>query len=629
MKDLVKLCQLQEEASLETNEHSRPPDAQTDEAFVELLRSMWNEEDAEDEGADGSPFENGKVMDAQPEGLRLSDRETHEELVNEDELVEIYNFAATQRNRESSESVDEEKVTDKDAHSEECSEHDGDSALDRSYNRLFSQSWGEFEGNDLPENRSRSRLHLSACPQPSEMSARMLLQSSASVIDKLSPSPPLNPQNLPNPGVSPGLPDVEVGHRGEGEGSGELLNKANEPELVVLSDSSDDVNIDLTQSSNSPSPKASYTSIQEQHIDLNTPPDVDPGLGDCSAEVSWLIPSTPVQPAKGVSISSSQSKSRICRTQLFPKLNSSSHSSRKGPEGSNALDSLHKTSSSSESGHQKGLYVMEGNKSDSSGFAVPRSPSKCSPFASNTHSYLNSSKKDTPLSIPAYSSTPLQTDVSKLQPDSPIRAENPVTTQNKMESVSPSPEKGVQSFHLSPLSERTSSHSEINSRSNNQNVSENCEKGNAVETEVTGSGNNEGDSSFRQSFMDEPPMAFNDSWGLDACVENPCFSLNLEDSRGSLQQEHTSNFQATTLTTYPSTPPDQQSNARTNTFTSPNKKAACSTSQDERESDFNNSLMDSKIWDSWEEEDEERGVAPPLLERLKPAVEHKTPSKYF
>lgn len=667
LKDLRGFCQLQEEAMLQTDEHNQHPDTQTDEAFIELLRSMWNDEDTEDEGADHNPFDSSHQMDDQPEDLRLGDREIQEEQVNEDELVEIYEFAATQRKREDSCSVEEEKVNNKDVPEvfptptkKEDREQDKDSSLDRSYNRLFSQSWGVCEEKDL---------------------SRMLLQSSPSVIDKRSPSPPLNSQNLPIPGLSPGSRSVssdKVSHCGGGERTDEILNKSknevlkcidtqgmckvishlassksNEPELVVLSDSSDDMSIDLTQSSNSPSPKntKSYTGIKEQHMpDLHDEKaqkidsqfsDDEASLGDCSAEVSWLIPSTPVQPGKSVRTSSSQTK-KICRTQLFPKRDSSPNSPPHSHACSTAKDSLHKTSSgkpsisSLETSYRQGILdVTKDKKLDSSGFAVPRSPSKwCSHLGSHSRSHLNVSKQDTPLPIPAYSSTPVQTDISKLQSDSPFSAEKVVTNKTKM--TSPSPGKAeVQSFHLSPLSERASSHSKTNSRSySNNSLSEDCQRGNRVDNEVASLGNDGEDNieaedeEFRQSFMDEPPIAFNDSWGLDACVENPCFSLKLDDSKGSLQQEDCPNFQATTSTTQPSTPPDQQSNVRTNTFASPNKKSASAISPDEMEPDCNNSLLDSKIWDSWEE-DEEKDVTPPLSERLKPAVQHKTPISNF
>lgn len=682
LKDLQEFCELQEETMLQTDEHDQRPNTQTDEAFIELLRSMWNDEDSEDDETDQNPFDDTNHVDDPPEDLRLGEEDMKEERVNEDELVEIYKFAATQRRRDESDSVEEEKVdncdmpevfsslTEKDNPKEDC-EPDMGSSLDRSYNRLFSQSWGEFKEKDLytlPGEKLQSQLRIST-PQPSVMSARMLLQSSASVIDKMSPSPPPNAPNLPVTGLSPGLPPDKSGHCGRPEETDDILNtnneivksqdaqtrckllssdvspKRNEPELVVLSDSSDDMNIDLTQCSSSPSPKntKSFTGIKAQQtieeIDGQIS-DSDASLGDCSAEVSWLIPSTPVQPGKSVHASSSQTKSSICRTQLFPKHDLSPPSTPQIPECSTAKDSLHKTTPSKSLISSSGSLDLTRNKKlDSTGFAVPRSPFKHSHLPSLSRSHLNSSKQDTPLPFPAYSSTPVQTDLSKLLQDSRFSADKEVTTQKNSKTTTQSQEKeGVQRFHLSPLSERSSSSSKTNRPYDKSSCFEDCTRGNREETEVANLGNNgednaeaeDGESSFGQSFMDEPPMAFNDSWGLDACAENPCFSLELEDSRGSLQKEGSPNFKAATSITRPSTPPDQQSDARTNSFASPNVK---SISPGQFKPGDNNSFTDSKIWeDSWEEkeeEDEEKDVAPPLSERLKPAVQHKTPVSNF
>ncbi|XP_055013926.1 structure-specific endonuclease subunit SLX4 isoform X2 [Boleophthalmus pectinirostris] len=642
LKDLVEFCQLQEQAMFQS-EDSENPNTQTDEAFIELLHSMWNEEDNEDDGTDHNTFDDSKEMDNRP-----SDREIQEERVNEDELVEIYEFAATQKKREEErDSVEEEKVVDNQGHpeislsptkTEAIKENNGhvNTSLDRSYNRLFSETWGQFEEKEpsiLPEHKSRMQVPLSACLLSSEMSARTLLQSSASVIDKLSPSPPPTAQNMPIPGVSPGLNENEIVNNKNVSAIFMLLPsqksfKDKEPELVVLSDSSDDMNIDLTQSSNSPSPQHvnTFTSIKDQNTpnskDLNTdkmdrqPPNGEISVVDCSAELSWLIPSTPIQPERSVHTSSSQTKSSICRTQLFPK----------------HAESMSKSSiSSSETRDRKScLDVTNDKKLDSSGFAVPQSPSRYSHHGNNSCSHLN-------FSIPAYSSTPVQTEISKLPP---------VLTQNTTVRNSPSPEKAeVQGFHLSPLSEQSSSsHCKINSKSSNKSrSSEDCNTTNRENENASLAENDEdcfeaegGEPSFRQSFLDEPPMAFDDSWGLDACAENPSFSLKLDNSEESVQQQDSlkniksqPNHHSTT-----SMAPDYQYNARTSIFESPNTMStktptAMSPPEIEPPPDINNSLMDSKIWDSWEEEDEEKDVAPPLSERLKPPVQYKTPVSKF
>lgn len=145
-----------------------------------------------------------------------------------------------------------------------------------------------------------------------------------------------------------------------------------EPELIVLSDSSEEMEVgDLGPTSPSPPPPTylsqnhqGYTPITTQS---NTEPkkptsitqsdtepkkssskeketiggsvrdpsdqglDPDPpgstSLVDCSAEMSWLIPATPPLPSRRTSSSSTQTFSSMRRTQLFPKANSSSSSS--------------------------------------------------------------------------------------------------------------------------------------------------------------------------------------------------------------------------------------------------------------------------------------------------------------
>ncbi|KAK7930137.1 hypothetical protein WMY93_006532 [Mugilogobius chulae] len=625
LKDLLEFCQPQEECE----------DTQTDEAFDELLRSMWNDEDTDDEGTEHNTF-NSKEMDDQPGELRLGDREIQDEHVNEDELVEIYEFAATQKKREEEKEVydeDQPEISANPTKIDEAKKSDSVStSLDRSYNRLFSESWADFEEKDLsnlPEHKSVSRVHLPARLLPSEMSARTLLQSSASVIDK-SPSPPRNAPNMPFPGVSPGLPTAlspdQVGFCGGGGGADEILKKSKnecvethsspvifkpvlsqtsskckEPELVVLSDSSDDMNIDLTQCSSSPSPQKvkSFTNIKEQ----NTPnskdliadkigdltPAGEASLEDCSAEISWLIVSTPVQPEKSVRTSSSQTKSSICRARLFPKNEDSVP---------NSFSASKRSFSSSETNSRKSsLEFTSHKKMDSSGFAVPQSPSKYSHLENLSCSHQSASKQDTPLPVPAYSSTPVQTEISKLLPTSPFRAKN--VAPDKM---STSPEK-IPSFHLSPLSEQSYSRSKSSTKSDNNSRLSDCnkvqnEKANLVKKDSFEA--EDGESSFRQSFMDEPPMAFNDSWGLDACAENPCFSLKLDDSEGSVQQQESlENIKTTTSITSIATAPDKQCDAGMSIIVSSNRTSSKESYPPETEAaqNINSSLMDSKIWD--------------------------------
>ncbi|KAK6300718.1 hypothetical protein J4Q44_G00288160 [Coregonus suidteri] len=554
-----------------------------DQVFMELLRSMWNEEVVEE---DEGRAEEGEIAmeeeEGRGDGVTIEDGETNEERVNEEEMEEIYEFAATQRKRdEGKESEKEESEEEEDeeggvtffteteeeqeapiqAHSlaehsdrteltrmtslqtklpsleaaiamgdidtdrgspnriktdlnksegrdPECSRtatmesdrtkqfesnvtssrsvgevstnkslhpspHDDQeliTSLDRSYSRLFSDSWGVYETQEEPHTspptppschsqppRASHKLSRSQPPRtmveedarqpeptsPPPLSSRSqptrvrvdggtrptaipTFQYSASEIIDLSISPPLVPavSALPVPGLSPGeMTDIGAGGRTEGVVGGgkvpvckELFQEKipsnpedvereshglysisvplspphstkEEPELIVLSDSSEEMEVgDLAPTSPSPPPPPrlsqnhqGYTRIRtqsntepnkptsrtqsdtepkkpsskeketsscsvrvpsvsssDQGLDPD-PPGYKPGstLGsagstspmDCSAEMSWLIPATPPMPSKRTNTSSTQTYSSMRRTQLFPKANSSSSSS--------------------------------------------------------------------------------------------------------------------------------------------------------------------------------------------------------------------------------------------------------------------------------------------------------------
>ncbi|XP_031655595.1 structure-specific endonuclease subunit SLX4-like isoform X1 [Oncorhynchus kisutch] len=84
-----------------------------DQVFMELLRSMWNEEEVEEDEDRGE--EGGIAMEEEGrgDGVTIEDGETNEERVNEEEMEEIYEFAATQRKR------DEGKESEKEESEEE------------------------------------------------------------------------------------------------------------------------------------------------------------------------------------------------------------------------------------------------------------------------------------------------------------------------------------------------------------------------------------------------------------------------------------------------------------------------------------------------------------------------------
>uniref|UniRef100_A0A4W5KKC2 BTB domain-containing protein n=1 Tax=Hucho hucho TaxID=62062 RepID=A0A4W5KKC2_9TELE len=535
-----------------------------DQVFMELLRSMWNEEVEEDEGRAEEGEEGGIAMEEEGrgDGVTIEDGETNEERVNEEEMEEIYEFAATQRKRnEGKESEKEESEEEEEGgvtffteteeeqeapiqahslaeHSDkaestrmtspqtkspsleaviaigdidtdggnpnriktdlnksevrdlECSRtatmesdrtkqfesnvtslhsspHDDqelNASLDRSYSRLFSDSWGVYETQEEPHTSQTTQPschsqsprtiqkpshsqpprtmvvegvrqpELSSRSQPTSVrvdggtrqTAIPTLQYSASEIIDLSISPPLVPgvSALPVPGLSPGeVTDPRARGRTERVVGGwkvpvckELFQKKmpsspedlkreshgpysisgpvspphstkEEPELIVLSDSSEEMEVgDLAPTSPSPPPPPrlsqnhqGYTRIttqsntepkkptsitqsdtepkkssskeketiggsvrvpsvspSDQGLDPDPPsykPGSNPGSAgstsfvDCSAEMSWLIPATPPMPSKRTSSSSTQTFSSMRRTQLFPKANSSSSSS--------------------------------------------------------------------------------------------------------------------------------------------------------------------------------------------------------------------------------------------------------------------------------------------------------------
>lgn len=699
--------------------------SQTDQAFMELLRSMWNEEDEDNEATgtdEGQDEEKAVDEGCQAADLAAGDGEICEENVNEQELEEIYEFAATQRKKEEEkESMEEEEEEDKDA--EEVFTKLGetkrrstgfsvknlqtnpvrelDPSLDRSYNRLFSDSWGAYEEGDpssVPSTSGQSKTHSpqsqkqrSPHKSSSKLSHRAFLQSSA---DNLYLCPPPSTSNLPVPGQSPS-PDLDSAVdldapkdalllKPQSEGprsicaplSPDSPQLKKEPELIVLSDSSSEMEVVL--SSRSPSPQSphavqdpqSYTQIRPQRVPKPSEPPLEdkkssnvqfspdhsaqscPG---CSPEVSWLIPSTPLQCGGSTSSSSTQTRSSICRTQLFPKHDSSS-------------------------------LVL-------SSPALPLN-SKLQPLSSSTRT----EKQDGVLRIKLegtapYSSTPLHNELH--QPPAPLVTSPLLSSFDKQRSASQgrqrTPSDSLErtelgSFHLSPLSDpldppSISSHrahqssqrgsdSPRQSRQSEFSIHESAgteliRKGVKDEEAATESKNedlcHEGqqreptaetgvtDSSFQPSFMDEPPIAFNDSWGLDVCPDaNPgCFSLlRLEDSVGPSQQERSLGREQETAKSSSSTdcrssPPmhsDRFSSSHggvTGSSTCKHHSSQLSTGMlthtgssppeatTRTAPEVSNTLLDSKIWDSWDEEEGDEAL--PVSQRVKPSALLKTP----
>ncbi|XP_026158990.1 structure-specific endonuclease subunit SLX4 [Mastacembelus armatus] len=750
LPELQRLCELHP-GEEETHEHtSQEENNQTDQAFMELLRSMWNEEEEEDEemGADGERDEERVLgKDQHGDDLTSGDREIREEKVNEEELEEIYEFAATQKKREEDRDSEEGKVDEEEDEDDVFaklteykrgfsdkglklkSQPETKSSLDRSYCRLFSE---EEEPSSLPSTSGLLKTHPSllqkqqSTHKPStEPSGRTLLQSSPSEVDDFSLSPLPSTSKLPIPGLSPGQVGDWGGGRDKGTGAVKLnmpkeclpLKRESqgprsisaslypdsppikEPELIVLSDSGEESEVVL--SSSSPPPRSpstvqnlqSYTKIKPQRIPKPDEPtfenkesnSLEFGPGDAvdfSPEVSWLIPSTPVRTGRSTTSSSTQTKSSMCRTQLFPKNGVSTSSVFSSPALSgnrlqtskNPMAELEtKVPCSSSLDHslspkRASSYYVNMDRED---FALPLSQ------PNRSHHPTSRSVKGSSKQPQLYISTPLHTEH---QPPFHLAASPLHTGPDRKKSMDgsrqreplESPQKSeLGSFHLSPLNSdppsscshkglqssqrdnrcsiESNSHNDIGTKfkrkagveavghSNETGAGdENCEdkepgKGGELEEARAESGEAEvADVSFQQSYMDEPPIAFNDSWGLNACVEaNPsCFSLRLENSGGSSQKEHSLGQRETARSSssiHSQTPPsrnyDQSFKSREGVINStPSPSLPDPTTHT---SPAINSLLDSKIWDSWDEDEEEEAL--PLAQRVNPSAKLRTP----
>lgn len=599
-------------------------DSQKDQAFSDLLRSMWNEEDEDNEAVEGDEGQDEEKAAEGDDDLTAGDGEICEEKVNEEELEEIYEFAATQRKRDEetasmSEQEDNEneftKLTEPNKTCEPLKTTntdpivESDPNLDRSYSSLFSDSLGDCEEGDLlspscsapiPQTPKSESCQKSS-PKPS---GRTLLQSSASTVEDASLRVPQTTSLLPVPGESPGQQqncEPEQGFLLKHQspcgvsinGSPDKPQENQKPELIVLSDS------------NSPSPE-NYTRIRPLPNRIQSSPDCPL---DCSPELSWLIPSTPLQRATSTTSSSTQTRSSICRMQLFPNRDASA-------------------------------------------------PSFSSPdFTVKSHVQVNL-KRTAP-----HSSTPLHSDVQKppVPPGSSLHRRSFDEQRSKSEGVEQRPSEKLSSFHLStdpPDSPSSSFHEGFQNsqrqgdlQCQSQPSSQFCTR-EGPESDVRRSGiigeerenkdeeQHEGaaPSGFGQSFMDmdEPPIAFNDSWGLDVCAdaEPGCFSLRLEDSSACSQQERPRGHR------------DAAPSASQSRLSPPNHHACSSSPEAHRPQpaphlqahtdssphgsigrtppQLSTSLLDSKIWDSWEEEEDD---ALPLSQRVNPSARLKTPGE--
>ncbi|XP_061625421.1 structure-specific endonuclease subunit SLX4 isoform X1 [Phyllopteryx taeniolatus] len=721
LQELRWLCELPlEEASAQNDDGAATCCTEhlingTETDLTALFNSMWShEEDADREGDDERGLE--KTADA-----TLGDRELNEEQVNEEELDEIYEFAATQRMRDEektgvgeSEGDDggiSNKLTEprktpgraSDESPEPKSDTLPDQSLESSYNRLFSDSEGVYKEDQpsfCPPSSTPPRAHMP--PTASfKLSGRTLLQSSASLGSDISP----NTSNLPVSGVSPyrdgkdrtvGVKEIvtfeqkppkdRTTRKPQSQVSDRihvsLLSHSplkREPELIVLSDSSEDMEVSVTEPrAQSPVLSHSLTEHSFTHlkprehsmekkqsrnlecsvVDVSPSPDQLSQV-DCSPELSWLIPSTPVHtsPRRTSMQSSPQTKSSICRTTLFPKENSSPPFSNKS-----MTDCI---STYVEPVEGSGALLNPARAEvDSTVFAEL----KLSYLSTLSHHLHDSSKQETPLQlhVDPYSSTPLHSDVLQhhIQPDTSPLYTGPSNQKSFSQEHESLEKMQLESFHHSPFcdpSEPNSSpshksvpsserHSKCSSLSPARSIRHNStgfkttrsgttsEDGKIpefddVDREEASDKTGSPDASFGQSFlvMDEPPIAFNDSWGLDACDDgNPGhFSLRLEDSRGCSRPVDAS---ASCTTSIP--PPSCQDGMSScqepqnlSSQSSPSKEGETLMRSTPDLMTFNppeisDSLLVANMLDNSGEEEE----ILPLSQRLNPSAQLKTPS---
>lgn len=705
---------------------------QTDQTFMELLQSMWNGEDDDATGSDGGEGRQMEEAQRPDEVTSSGDRELCEEQVNEEELEEIYEFAATQKKKKEQDSEEEEEDEKTDEEQSggavfttltEPKEGFGDKPdtdLDCNYSRLFSESW---EGDNssltskpgLPKAHPLQSKHQSPQKPTSKQSSRTLLQSSESFADDLSVNPPHIMCNLPVPGLSPGqerVPEDDKSKRQYYFKSGVPakqqsqvphnssvsppdLSKQQEPEVIVLSDSSEEMDINaavlepcrLLADSFSTQNLQTYTEIKcrqdptpsenKEPSNLESIPN-DPL--DCSPEISWLIPSTPIQSDRSMWSCSTQTKSSMCRTQLFPKGESSPPSSSLFSSPAltcnNKVQTLSKPYDIPVCATESSVSRLKANRSPLSSSGLKASHKKSCDVRKNRNISVNSSqlpsrysistfsKQDAPsqLQHQPYSSTPLHTDLHQppvLHSASPLHTDKQYSSQQRERALSDNMEEtDFGSLHLSPSdpsdTPSSSSHSG-DQQSKRQRKSSSpsycCVESSSTQDDlkIKDCVNEEADVdeiSFQQSFMDEPPIAFNDSWVLDAHTETNaennlgCFSLRLEDSGGSNLQKSSSKQQETTRSSSSSisspTPINGVQNNRGGSTASPPPQ--CYIPQPYKNLHFSplepntrttiqggNNVLDSKIGDTLVEDEE--GLSLPLSQRV--SAQLKTPGKKF
>ncbi|KAG7266942.1 LOW QUALITY PROTEIN: hypothetical protein CRUP_019860 [Coryphaenoides rupestris] len=747
--------------------------AHGDQDFMQLLRSMWSEEEEEgEEGEHAVPGTSGVTMDRREEEeeeeegdngrqnhrLTYGDGEPAEEHVNDEELEEIYEFAATQRKlveeRDSTEQEEEQQQEeDEEATSAEDvvikaggAEHEetlvgvkADSPPERSsgcpapcspdYSRLFSGSWGvceEFPASPRPSTScgpKASQTTTPPCrrsPNRASRSDRTCLQSPPSeIIDLSASSPcPTTAPSRPLPGLSPGkdegtvdrdtsrhgrpgnplATDTRVSPKRESHGprgicqptSPEPPRGRQEPELIVLSDSSEEEAVPAASPGPSPpgpSPPLSpvwtqshqqYTGIKPHPVPSTSPTARRSGEGGCdggpgsvcdavgqspdqmgfSPEVSWLVPGTPLQASpRSTRTSSISTQSSMCRTQLFPSRASASSPPPAAPSSSPCRS---KGMAQASGGHEGSVttssigpeFSFDARRTMPVTISLPAQQHTQPRPPGFTHLPRSSSERSTPAHArprPYSSSTPLHTDPpeppvpleTSLLPGDPERQElgrTRLSQSDPSDGVSPASQKsndrsgstgdtdascrralGSDHCHGDTVDLPTADPEKIRDAHGSEVVVEGEESG----AGPAGDHGHVTEASLCQSFTDEPPMAFSDSW-----CQAPCFSLRLENSDP--YRDSPVSSRSPHPPCMPIHDPDGGQNPSAGKspgiLPAPHPLAEAGTPTRGSPPEVNSSLQDPQLWDSWEEEEEEsRDLALPLMQRVNPAARFQTP----
>ncbi|KAI1886559.1 hypothetical protein AGOR_G00197040 [Albula goreensis] len=755
---------------LEQDQDDKEEEQCREQNFLELLRSMWEEEE-EDEVGGGIDEGGAEVEKGGEDGPCIpahGESDSLEDAVDEDELLEIYQFAATQRRAGSESEVGEQSreeeeeeergntateteeewdnrgkrhdkgenvseihlsppsaVSLKESGSGHCRNSSGsqggpsldglsylpgmsqvtekagpatgpvtangvgeeevphqtsqpspgkgaNSSLDRSYDRLFSQSWGDYmEPSQKDMQRSpRAQLQSSHCQgaiidlsisPPLDPSVSSFPSAGLSPLDGHSPTEEQGTKVSPNPGENSKRESrgcIQIGANArrdncmqispisrrditrESQGCTQISPAQPEPEVIVLSDSEDELDAGLrsaaTETEVPSSPPHTEQSPEgrgppDQSPKGRGPPDQGPKGGspvdfspmdrdptdgsavDSCVEMSWLIPGTPEPPARSTRAGSTQTYSSMRRTRLFGRPTSSSTSS-----SSSSLHTAADTSATAKparlSGGPAPVQPSEPRERQSPGTRPANQEGSClsAPSPSPEHDptpgfavpspalpSLASPKPRGPiLDRPLTSSFPQPTSSTPLPAASDGERHLESTSSNTRSSGGESlRNSALKALRLSlsdssPLSPRKHTHStqsrhllspeEGRALRPEEERGEERMEGVAEEAEV---------SLPQQSFhaLEDPPMAFDESWGLDGEGGQPLsFSLRLESSAGPSPPE---------TTPPPPAPPQPGDHTSPQPYTS---------------------LLESKIWDDWEEE--EGGACLPLSQRVRPVA---------